>query len=178
MWYLHRELGFLNLPHGNLKSSNIFLAEDGEPLISEFGLQKLINPDAQSQSLVAFKSPEADRDGTVSAKSDVFSFGVVVLEILTGKFPSQYAGLNRAGGANLVEWLGSALEQGGWMDLLHPMVVTAAAEDKIMEEEIENVLRIGVRCTREDPDQRPNMTEVVDELTIEDSNDDFITIET
>ncbi|KAG7586797.1 Protein kinase-like domain superfamily [Arabidopsis thaliana x Arabidopsis arenosa] len=178
MWYLHRELGFLNLPHGNLKSSNIFLAEDGEPLISEFGLQKLINPEAQSQSLVAYKSPEADRDGTVSAKSDVFSFGVVVLEILTGKFPSQYAGLNRAGGANLVEWIGSAVEQGGWMDLLHPTVVTAAAEDKILEEEIENVLRIGVRCTGEDPDQRPNMTEVVDELTIEDSNDDFITIET
>ncbi|EOA34527.1 hypothetical protein CARUB_v10022071mg [Capsella rubella] len=178
MWYLHRELGFLNLPHGNLKSSNIFLAEDGEPLVSEFGLQRLINADALSQSLVAYKSPEAERRGTLSAKSDVFSFGVVVLEILTGKFPSQYAGLDRAGGTNLVEWIGSAMEQGGWMDLLHPTVVNAAADDKIMEEEIENVLRIGVRCTGEDPDQRPNMTEVIDELTIEDSNDDFITIET
>ncbi|XP_019093600.1 PREDICTED: pollen receptor-like kinase 3 [Camelina sativa] len=178
MWYLHRELGSLNLPHGNLKSSNIFLAEDGEPIVSEFGLQRLINPDAQSQSLVAYKSPEAVREGTVSAKSDVFSFGVVVLEILTGKFPSQYAGLNRAGGTNLVEWIGSAMEQGGWMDLLHPTVVNAATDDQIMEEEIENVLRIGVRCTGEDPDRRPNMTEVIDELTLEDSNDDFITIET
>ncbi|ESQ27940.1 hypothetical protein EUTSA_v10019489mg [Eutrema salsugineum] len=179
MWYLHEELGFLSLPHGNLKSSNIFLSDDGEPLVSEFGLQRLINPDARSQSLVAYKSPEAERDGIVSAKSDVFSFGVVVLEILTGKFPSQYAGLNRAGGTNLVEWIGSAVEQGGWMDLLHPVVVAAAAaDDKASSEEIENVLRIGVRCTREDPDQRPSMTEVIDELTMEDSNDDFITIET
>lgn len=178
MWYLHTELGFLSLPHGNLKSSNIFLGDDGEPLISEFGLQRLINPDAQSQSLVAYKSPEADRDGNVSAKSDVFSFGVVVLEILTGKFPSQYAGLNRAGGTDLVEWIGSAAEQGGWMDLLHPTVVAAAADDQMSSDEIENVLRIGVRCTGEDPDRRPNMTEVIDELTIEDSNDDFITIET
>ncbi|CAH2066931.1 unnamed protein product [Thlaspi arvense] len=178
MWYLHRELGFLSLPHGNLKSSNIFLADDGEPLISEFGLQRLINPDDQFQSLVAYKSPEAERDGIVSAKSDVFSFGVVVLEILTGKFPSQYAGLNRAGGTNLVEWIGSAAEQGGWMDLLHPTVVAAAADDKMSSDEIENVLRIGVRCTGEDPDRRPSMIEVIDELTMQDCSDDFITIET
>lgn len=179
MWYLHRELEFLSLPHGNLKTSNIFLGDDGEPLVSEFGLQRLINPDAQFQSLVAYKSPEAERDGSVSAKSDVFCFGVVVLEILTGKFPSQYAGLDRAGGTNLVEWIGSAAEQGGWMDLLHPTVVSAAADDKISSDEIENVLRIGVRCTGEDPDRRPSMSEVIDELTFEDSsNDDFITIET
>ncbi|KAL1203746.1 Pollen receptor-like kinase 3 [Cardamine amara subsp. amara] len=178
LWFLHRELEFLDLPHGNLKSSNIFLGEEGEPIISEFGLQRLINPEAQSQSLVAYRSPEAIRYGTVSAKSDVFSFGVVVLEILTGKFPSQYAGLSRAGGTDLVEWIGSAVEQGGWMDLLHPTVVNAAADDKTSEEEIENVLRIGVRCTGDDPDRRPHMTEVMDELTIEDSSEDFITIET
>ncbi|CAN8239511.1 unnamed protein product [Cochlearia groenlandica] len=178
MWYLHRELGFLSLPHGNLKSSNVFIGEDGEPLISEFGLHRLIDPESQSQSLVAYKSPESDRDGSVSAKSDVFSFGVVVLEILTGKFPSQYAGLNRAGGTDLVEWIGSAVEKGGWMDLLHHTVVSAAAEDEISLDEIENVLRIGVRCTGEDPNRRPSMIEVMDELTVEDSNDDFITIET
>ncbi|KAJ0256373.1 Leucine-rich repeat protein kinase family protein [Hirschfeldia incana] len=174
MCYLHNELGFLNLPHGNLKSSNIFLGEDGEPLISEFGLQRLINLDDQVQSLVAYNSP----DETVSAKSDVFSFGVVVLEILTGKFPSQYAGINRAGGTNVVEWIGSAVEKGEWMDLLHHTVVSAAADDETSAEEIENVLRIGVRCTGEDPDRRPSMSDVVDELTMEDSSDDFITIET
>ncbi|CAN7129305.1 unnamed protein product [Brassica rapa subsp. narinosa] len=175
MCYLHKELGFLSLPHGNLKSSNIFLADEDEPLISEFGLQRLINLDDQVQSLVAYNSP----DETVSAKSDVFSFGVVVLEILTGKFPSQYSGLNRAGGTNVVEWIGSAVEKGEWMDLLHHTVVAAAAEDETSSEEIENVLRIGVRCTGEDPDRRPSMAEVVDELiTMEDSSDDFITIET
>ncbi|KFK41666.1 hypothetical protein AALP_AA2G157000 [Arabis alpina] len=179
MWYLHKELEFLTLPHGNLKSSNIFIGDDGEPLISEFGLQRLINPDARLQSLVAYRSPESDRDhGIVSSKSDVFSFGVVVLEILTGKFPSQYAGLNRAGGTDLVEWIGSAVERGGWMDLLHPTVVSAAGDDVATEEEIENVLRIGVRCTGEDPDRRPSMTEVIDELTVDDSSEDFITIET
>ncbi|KAL0800745.1 hypothetical protein Bca101_055920 [Brassica carinata] len=174
MCYLHQELGFLSLPHGNLKSSNIFLADDGEPLVSEFGLQRLINLDDQVQSLVAYRSP----DETVSAKSDVFSFGVVVLEILTGKFPSQYAGINRAGGTNVVEWIGSAVEQGEWMNLLHPNVVAAANDDETSSDEIENVLRIGVRCTGEDPDRRPSMSEVVDELTMEDSSDDFITIET
>lgn len=175
MCYLHKELGFLSLPHGNLKSSNIFLADEDEPLISEFGLQRLINLDDQVQSLVAYNSP----DETVSAKSDVFSFGVVVLEILTGKFPSQYSGLNRAGGTNVVEWIGSAVEKGEWMDLLHHTVVAAAADDETSSEEIENVLRIGVRCTGDDPDRRPSMAEVVDELiTMEDSSDDFITIET
>ncbi|CAN7040771.1 hypothetical protein IGI04_006358 [Brassica rapa subsp. trilocularis] len=168
MCYLHRELSFLTLPHGNLKSSNIFLADDGEPLISEFGLQRLINPDAQSQSLAAYSS----RDATVSAKSDVYTFGTVVLEILTGKFPTQYGGLDPAGGASLEEWIGSDV------DLLHPTVVTAARGDKMAWEEIENVLRIGVRCIGEDPDRRPSMIEVVDELTMDDSSDDFISIET
>ncbi|KAG2313199.1 hypothetical protein Bca52824_024756 [Brassica carinata] len=159
MRYLHRELAFLTLPHGNLKSSNVFIADDGEPLISEFGLQRLINPDAQPHSLAAYES----RDGTVSAKSDVFSFGAVLLEILTGN-----GGLDLAGGANLAEW----------MDLLHPTVVTAARGDKMVWDEIENVLRIGVRCIGEDPDRRPSMIEVVDELTVGDSSDEFITIET
>ncbi|KAF8045181.1 hypothetical protein N665_5485s0001 [Sinapis alba] len=164
MCYLHRELRFLTLPHGNLKSSNVFISDDGEPLISEFGLQRLINPDAQSQSLAAYNS----RDGTVSAKSDVFSFGVVVLEILTGKSPLDPAG----GGADLAEWISSAVDQ------LHPTVVTARGEDKLVRDEIENVLRIGVRCTGEDPNRRPSMIEVVDELMMEDSSDEFITIET
>ncbi|KAF8099515.1 hypothetical protein N665_0242s0002 [Sinapis alba] len=164
MCYLHRELRFLTLPHGNLKSSNVFISDDGEPLISEFGLQRLINPDAQSQSLAAYSS----RDGTVSAKSDVFSFGVVVLEILTGESPLDPAG----GGADLREWISSAVDQ------LHPAVVTARGEDKLVRDEIENVLRIGVRCTGEDPNRRPSMIEVVDELMMEDSSDDFITIET
>lgn len=158
MCYLHRELPFLTLPHGNLKSSNVFLADDGEPLISEFGLQRLINPDAQSQSLAAYDS----RDATVSPKSDVFSFGVVVLEILTGKSPPP----DLAGGANLAEWMD--------MDLIDPTVVTAARDDKMVWDEIENVLRIGVRCIGEDPDRRPSMFEVVDELTM----DDFVSIET
>ncbi|KAF3537097.1 hypothetical protein F2Q69_00020593 [Brassica cretica] len=168
MCYLHGELAFLTLPHGNLKSSNIFLADDGEPLISEFGLQRLISPDAQSQSLAAYSSSDA----TVSAKSDVYTFGAVVLEILTGKSPAQYGGLDPAGGASLAEWIGSDV------DLLHPTVVTAARDDKMVWDEIENVLRIGVRCIGEDPDRRPSMIEVVDELTMDDSSDDFISIET
>ncbi|KAJ0232038.1 Leucine-rich repeat protein kinase family protein [Hirschfeldia incana] len=157
MCYLHRELSFLTLPHGNLKSSNVFLADDGEPLISEFGFQRLINPDAQSQSLAAYDS----RDGTVSAKSDVFSFGAVVLEILTGKSPpSEYGGLD----PNLAEW----------MDLLDPTVVTAARDDRMVWDEIETVLGIGVRCIGGDPDRRPSMVDVVDELTM----DDFVSVET
>ncbi|CDY53303.1 hypothetical protein HID58_047283 [Brassica napus] len=168
MCYLHGELAFLTLPHGNLKSSNIFLADDGEPLISEFGLQRLISPDAQSQSLAAYSSSDA----TVSAKSDVYTFGAVVLEILTGKSPPQYGGLDPAGGASLAEWIGSDV------DLLHPTVVTAARDDKMVWDEIENVLRIGVRCIGEDPDRRPSMIEVVDELTMDDSSDDFISVET
>ncbi|XP_010537633.1 PREDICTED: pollen receptor-like kinase 3 [Tarenaya hassleriana] len=174
--YLHRELGFLTLPHGNLKSSNVLLSSDGEPLISGFGYHRLINPEAQIQSLVAYRSPEVDRTGTVSAKSDVFCVGVVILEILTGKFPSQYAGLGRAGGTDIVEWVGSAAEHGGWMELLHPTVAAAADSDQTADE-VERILRVGVRCTGEDPDQRPEMIEIVEETrTNKESKDEFITM--
>ncbi|KAF2300936.1 hypothetical protein GH714_018435 [Hevea brasiliensis] len=67
--YLHTELATCDLPHGNLKSSNVLLSPDNEPLLSEFGFSPLINPSIVGQALIAHKAPEAAQFG-VSPKCD------------------------------------------------------------------------------------------------------------
>ncbi|KAL3598542.1 hypothetical protein D5086_006460 [Populus alba] len=61
--YLHTELAPSNLPHGNLKSSNVFLSNDNEPLLSEFGLSPLISPPLLAQALFGYEAPEAAEFG-------------------------------------------------------------------------------------------------------------------
>jgi serine/threonine protein kinase len=76
--YLHTELAPSNLPHGNLKSSNVFLSNDNEPLLSEFGLSPLISPPMLAQALFGYEAPEAAEFG-VSPKCDVYCLGIIIL---------------------------------------------------------------------------------------------------
>ncbi|KAJ6714978.1 LEUCINE-RICH REPEAT RECEPTOR-LIKE PROTEIN KINASE PXC1 [Salix viminalis] len=82
--YLHTKLASSHLPHGNLKSSNVFLSDGSEPLLSECGLRPLISPPTLAQALFGYKAPEAAQHG-VSPMCDVYCLGIIVLEILTGK---------------------------------------------------------------------------------------------
>ncbi|XP_020594149.1 pollen receptor-like kinase 3, partial [Phalaenopsis equestris] len=84
MVYLHAELASYDLPHGNLKTGNVLLAPDFEPILTDYGLIPLVNPSAAPNVLFAFKSPESPH---VSPKSDVYCFGIVLIEILTSRFP-------------------------------------------------------------------------------------------
>ena len=69
-------------PHGNIKLSNILLDEDQEPLISEYGLSTILDPKRfWSFSSTGYTAPEK----TLSEQGDVFSFGIITLELLTGK---------------------------------------------------------------------------------------------
>ncbi|KAI9074673.1 hypothetical protein K1719_043327 [Acacia pycnantha] len=84
-----RGLGFMHqkmegreiIPHGNLKLSNILLNDNNEPLISEHGLSKLLDPNRSFFSSHGYTTLEK----SLTEKSDVYSFGVILLELLTGK---------------------------------------------------------------------------------------------
>lgn len=158
MAYLHAELAY-DLPHGNLKTGNVLLATDFEPILADYGLIALINPSAAPNVLFAFKSPEAPH---VSPKSDVYCFGVVILEILTGKFPSQYLN-NTKGGIDVVHWAASAVPEGREADLIDPQLLGLPDT----EPEMVRMLRIGVSCANVRPDERPEMkvaAEMVEEI--------------
>ncbi|KAK4269056.1 hypothetical protein QN277_022261 [Acacia crassicarpa] len=168
MVYLHRQLASSVLPHGNLKSSNILLGPNYEPMLVDFGLCSLINPANLSQALFAYKTPEALQKG-VSPKSDVYCLGVIILEILSGKFPSQYLN-NSSGGIDVVQWANSAISEGMMLEMLDPQL--ASSKNSIGQ--MERLLCIGVACTASNPEQRPDMFEVlrrIDEIQNEDSQE-------
>ncbi|KAL4388588.1 hypothetical protein GQ457_09G005450 [Hibiscus cannabinus] len=76
--YLHIELSSLEVSHGNLESSNVLLGPDNHPFLSDYGYRR-------------DRSPVCIHDsGEVSPKSDVYCVGIIILKILTGKFPPQY----------------------------------------------------------------------------------------
>ncbi|KAG8090520.1 hypothetical protein GUJ93_ZPchr0011g28839 [Zizania palustris] len=140
-------------PHGNLKSGNILLDAELEPRIVDYGFFPLVNTAQAPQAMFAFRSPEASgARAAVSGRSDVYCLGVVLLELVTGRFPSQYL-LNARGGTDVVQWAASAVAHGGEQELVDPVVAASAGAAAV------RLLRVGVQCTIPDPDSRPNMAE-------------------
>lgn len=156
MGYLHTELASSDIPHGNLKSSNVLLSPDYDPLISEYGFSPLINPANAAQELFAYKAPEAAHSGQLSPACDVYCLGIVILEILTGKYPSQYLS-NTKGGIDVVQWVASAIADGRESEVFDPEI--ASSVNSIVE--MKKLLYIGAACTETNPEQRLDMMEAV-----------------
>ncbi|XP_021294463.1 pollen receptor-like kinase 3 [Herrania umbratica] len=153
--YLHTELASLDVPHGNLKSSNVLLGPDNHPFLSDYGFWPLVNTNG-AQTLFAYKTPEALQHGMVSPKSDVYCLGIIILEILTGKFPSQYL-RDGKGGTDVVQWVTSAFSEGRQAELLDPEI--ACCQNSLAS--MEKLLHIGLLCTQSSSDQRLEMKEAI-----------------
>lgn len=154
--FLHSEFASYELPHGNLKSSNILLDSSYEPLLSDYAFYPLINNTQAGQAMFAFKSPEAILYQQVTPKSDVFCLGVVILEILTGKFPSQYLS-NQKGGTDIVQWARSAVSEKRERELIDPEI--SGTTNSVAD--MERLLHIGADCTESNLDQRMDMNEAI-----------------
>lgn len=136
------------MPHGNLKSSNVLITSNSEPVLVDFGLNTLTSNNQVTQ-LFAYKSPEISQGNQVSPKCDVYCLGIIILEIITGKFPTQY--LNHgSGGIDVVEWVRNAVLEGRETELLDPEIVN----DNSAVGKMQRLLQIGVACSESNPDQR------------------------
>uniref|UniRef100_A0A0D9WMY3 Protein kinase domain-containing protein n=1 Tax=Leersia perrieri TaxID=77586 RepID=A0A0D9WMY3_9ORYZ len=146
-------------PHGNLKSANILLAPDFEPLLVDFGYSGLVthDPHSSAHSMFAHRAPECVAGGAhlAGAKADVYCFGVVLLELLTGKFPSQYLH-NAKGGTDLVMWATTAIADGYERDLFDPAIMAAW---KFALPDMVRLMHVAVDCVEVDVDKRPGMKE-------------------
>ncbi|PQP92062.1 pollen receptor-like kinase 3 [Prunus yedoensis var. nudiflora] len=154
--YIHTEFASCDVPHGNLKSSNILLGPDYEPLLSDFAFGPLINTANVAQALFAYKAPEAAEHDQVSPKCDVYCLGIIILEIMTGKFPSQYLN-NGKGGLDVIQWVRSAISEGRESELLDPEISSTNGSLG----EMEKLLHIGAACTESNPNQRLDMGEAI-----------------
>ncbi|XP_010557641.1 PREDICTED: pollen receptor-like kinase 1 [Tarenaya hassleriana] len=172
MLYLCKELPGLMAPHGHLKSSNVLLSENFEPLLTDYGLIPVINQESAQELMVAYKSPEYQQHSRITKKTDVWGLGIFILEILTGKFPENFLHMGKGSEEDLASWVNTVFK-GEW---------TPEVFDKDMgktghcETEILKLLRIGMSCCEMDVEKRLDIREAVDkieELRDRDGDDDF-----
>ena len=160
-----------NLVHGNIKSSNILLRSNQDPAISDFGLTPLFSPNTTSNNnrIAGYRAPEVVETLKPTFKSDVYSFGVLLLELLTGKSPNQ-ASLGDEG-IDLPRWVQSVVRE-EWTAEVFDVELMRYHN---IEEEMVQLLQIGMACVSTVPDQRPSMPDalrMIEEMNRSESNTD------
>ncbi|XP_010681365.2 proline-rich receptor-like protein kinase PERK9 [Beta vulgaris subsp. vulgaris] len=172
MTYLHEDC-HPRIIHRDIKSSNILLDNNFEAQVADFGLAKLAM-DAETHvstrvmGTFGYMAPEYATTGKLTEKSDVFSFGVVLLELITGRKPVDES--QPLGDESLVEWarplLSHALETGELECL-----VDARLEKNYIESEMLRMIEAAAACVRHSAVKRPRMGLVVRALSMSDSGD-------
>uniref|UniRef100_A0A5B6YS95 Protein kinase domain-containing protein n=1 Tax=Davidia involucrata TaxID=16924 RepID=A0A5B6YS95_DAVIN len=151
--YLHSQGPTVS--HGSIKSSNVLLTKSYEARVSDFGLAHLVGPPSPTPNRVAgYRAPEVTDARKVSQKADVYSFGVLLLELLTGKAPT-HALLNEEG-IDLPRWVQSVVRE-EWTAEVFDLELLRY---QTVEEEMVQLLQLAIDCAAQYPDKRPSMPEV------------------
>ncbi|OIW14142.1 hypothetical protein TanjilG_21282 [Lupinus angustifolius] len=164
--YLHHECEN-KVIHRDIKTSNIMLDEGFNARLGDFGLARKMEHDKSPDATVAagtmgYLAPEYVLTGRATEKTDVFSFGAVVLEVACGRRPIEkdVCGVHGVGGiSNLVEWVWSLHNEGNLL-----MVADPRLEGEFEEGEMRKVLLVGLACSHPDSMARPTMRSVVQML--------------
>ncbi|XP_077228250.1 leucine-rich repeat transmembrane protein kinase family protein [Tasmannia lanceolata] len=156
--YLHHDCS-PPVIHRDVKSNNILLDGNLEARIADFGLARMMMRKNETVSMVAgsygYIAPEYGYTLKVDQKSDTYSFGVVLMELLTGKRPleSEFGEC-----VDIVEWVRFKIKCNEGMEALDPSL---GSQCKHIEEEMLLVLRIALLCTAKFPKDRPSMRDVL-----------------
>ncbi|OMP02261.1 hypothetical protein COLO4_11246 [Corchorus olitorius] len=160
--YLHEDC-HPRIIHRDIKSSNILLDNNFEARVSDFGLAKLAldantHVTTRVMGTFGYMAPEYASSGKLTEKSDVFSFGVVLLELITGRKPVDAS--RPLGDESLVEWarplLSHALESEEYEGLVDPKL-----DRNYVESEMFQMIEAAAACVRHSAAKRPRMGQVV-----------------
>lgn len=144
------------IPHGNLKSSNVLLDANDTVLVSDYGLSSLIAQPIAAQRMVVYKSPEYGYSKKVTKQSDVWNYGSLLIELLTGRLSASSA----ASGADLCSWVRRAVMEEWTAEIFDKEISSQRSAHQGML----RLLQIAMRCIEKFPENRPDMREVVREV--------------
>ncbi|XP_062074784.1 putative receptor protein kinase ZmPK1 [Humulus lupulus] len=174
--YLHEECLEWVL-HCDVKPYNILLGSNYQPKVADFGLSKLLNrnelSDNSSFSRIrgtkGYMSPEWVYNLPITFKVDVYSYGIVLLEMVTGNGPTRGVldaeDVGEARPKKLVTWVrdkmnaSASLSEKGIDEIIEPAIVS-----NYSMREVEILIEVALRCVEEDKDARPTMSQVVEML--------------
>eukprot|EP00252_Welwitschia_mirabilis_P026053 TRINITY_DN8356_c0_g1_i1.p1 TRINITY_DN8356_c0_g1~~TRINITY_DN8356_c0_g1_i1.p1 ORF type:complete len:386 (-),score=48.52 TRINITY_DN8356_c0_g1_i1:153-1310(-) len=169
--YLHHHSGLVCYVHKHLKSSSVMIVEpELRATIGQFGACELAREKLENQKITGaagYMAPESTHYGAISQKSDVFSFGVLMLELLTGKEPISYHFDETGNGyrrVSIVDDVVTILSQKDcrfglrcWTD--------PRLNDSFPAANVEKFAVLASLCVNDDPGSRPDMTDVAAELS-------------
>lgn len=173
--YLHEDC-HPRIIHRDIKSSNILLDNSFEALVADFGLAKIaqeldLNTHVSTRVMGTFgyMAPEYATSGKLSEKADVYSYGVILLELITGRKPVDMS--QPLGDESLVEWakplLSQAIENEEFGE-----IVDRRLGDNFIAPEMFRMVEAAAACVRHSAAKRPKMSQVVRALdTLEEASD-------
>eukprot|EP00253_Pinus_taeda_P017277 PITA_17277 len=177
--YLHHD-SFVQVVHCDIKPSNVLLDEDMVAHVTDFGIAKLIGESSTGslsstlalRGSMGYIAPEYGLGGAVSSQGDVYSYGILLLEILTRRQPTSGMFI---GDLNLHSWVNLAFPDTVKEVIDNDLLIEVGSDD--FEENkvykcLVSLLRVGLLCSKHSPNERPTMKFVV--MALESIKEDLV----